>query len=169
MPLDPNQRRAVIEWCDLYLRDCPVCQCRDYVFECVVAMPEVGPAEPPEIRGIPVVPIVCRSCGYTILVSATAMRLAPGMQPTARILRGPGAGDSGHLLRRRKTPRQRLVNCRAVIEVAVAELGRQFLGLGCPRCQAGQAGRRPDPLTRLAEVLRELSDPTSPVTIEFVL
>ena len=60
-------------------------------------------------------------------------------------------------------------NCWTVIEVPVDRLGRQFLGLGCPRCQAGLAHRGPDPLTRLAEVLRELSDPRNPVTIEFVL
>src|SRR6516162_10237775 len=59
-------------------------------------------------------------------------------------------------------------NCWTVIEVPVDGLDGQFLGLGCPRCQAGKADRRPDPLTRLAEVLRELSDPKSPVTIEFV-
>ena len=60
-------------------------------------------------------------------------------------------------------------NCWTVIEVLVDRLDRQFLGLWCPRCQAGRADRRPDPLTRLAEVLRELSDPRCPVTIEFVL
>src|SRR5690349_11971485 len=46
-------------------------------------------------------------------------------------------------------------DCWTVLEVPVDGLGRQFLGLGCPRCQAGKAGRGPDALTRLAEVLRE--------------
>src|SRR5262249_52644175 len=93
MPLDPKQRRAVVEWCDLYLMGCPVCQCRDYVFECVVAMPEVGPAGLSATRGVPVVPIVCRSCGYTILVSAAAMKLVPGMRPTVKAPRTPAAGQ----------------------------------------------------------------------------
>jgi hypothetical protein len=93
MPLDPDQRRAVLDWCDLYLKGCPVCQCHDYVCECVVAMPDLGPDGPSATRGLPVVPIVCRSCGYTVLVSATAMKLVPGMRPTVKVPRVPGAGQ----------------------------------------------------------------------------
>ena len=62
-------------------------------------------------------------------------------------------------------------DCQAWIEVPVDRLDRQFPGLVCPCCRAnvGKAGPRPDPLTRLAEVLRELSDPSSQMTVEFVL
>jgi hypothetical protein len=90
MSLDPEQLQAVVEWHSLYLRGCLVCQCRDYVIEGVVAMPELGPSGPSLTRGLPAVPIVCRNCGHIIFVSATALKFIQAAEPTSEV---PAAGQ----------------------------------------------------------------------------
>jgi hypothetical protein len=85
MALDQDQQRAVIDWYNLHVKKCPICSFEGILIESVNVMPEVGPSGPIQGWGFGAVPIVCKSCGYTILVSATALKFVPASQPPTRI------------------------------------------------------------------------------------
>lgn len=81
MALDEEQRREIVEWYELYVKKCPLCDCEEYLLEAMVGMPELLASGPNPKGGLPVVPIVCKNCGYTILISATAMKFYKPMRP----------------------------------------------------------------------------------------
>lgn len=72
--LTPEQERAIVEWRRLYRPVCRVCGGADVVIEGVSAMPIIENGVVTFTKQIPVVPIVCRHCGDTLLVSATALK-----------------------------------------------------------------------------------------------
>jgi predicted nucleic-acid-binding Zn-ribbon protein len=84
MALTPDEERSVSEWYSLHMKACPLCGCKDILIETIVAMPELL-LEGVGLRSFPAVPIVCRSCGYTILVAATALKFRPPDKNPTRI------------------------------------------------------------------------------------
>lgn len=72
---------AMVEWKRLHLPSCPVCSCKDsIVSEVICAMPALE-----KDQLFPVVPIVCRGCGYTVFVSAAALKLVQPIDQPRRI------------------------------------------------------------------------------------
>jgi hypothetical protein len=83
--LNPEQRQEVIDWYALHVKACPLCECGEYLIESVVGMPEILPTGLSEAGGYVGVPVVCKSCGYTIFVSATALKFFRPVNPPARL------------------------------------------------------------------------------------
>jgi predicted nucleic-acid-binding Zn-ribbon protein len=81
MALDEEQQQTARDWYSLHVKQCPLCACAEYMIEAVVGMPEVLPTGLNPNGGFVVVPIVCLSCGYTILVSATSLKFFKPMRP----------------------------------------------------------------------------------------
>ena len=70
---DPmNLEEVVQEWRSLYLKVCPLCSGERFGYEDLFAMPDAHHRP----RAFEVLPLVCLSCGYTVLVSAAALKLA---------------------------------------------------------------------------------------------
>ena len=85
MMLDPEQEKTVKDWHALYVKKCPLCESPEYFIEAVVGMPDIGPNGPDLTKGFTVIPIICRGCGYTILVAAAGLQFIRPLKLPTRI------------------------------------------------------------------------------------
>lgn len=72
-----ESEKIVLDWLHENYKQCAVCGDNQFSVDAVVAMPVINEKAAIDLKtSFNCVPIVCRSCGYTIIVSATAIRLA---------------------------------------------------------------------------------------------
>jgi hypothetical protein len=70
--------KVVEDWKSLHLKKCPLCECEVFAWENIFILPEyTNPGSVQRPRAFSVLPLVCKSCGYTVLVSAVALKLTP--------------------------------------------------------------------------------------------
>src|SRR5262249_8487561 len=87
MSLDRDAQQAVIDWYNLYVKACPLCSSSEFMIEAAAIMQtfDLNLKLPVEGQGVPVVPIVCKNCGYVVLVSAIALKFLPPSTPLSKI------------------------------------------------------------------------------------
>jgi hypothetical protein len=79
--MDRKLQDAATEWYMVNVKCCQVCSESDPMPAKIMAMLDLMPDGVTLKMGLQVIPIICECCGYTMLVSAEAIRPKPPAKP----------------------------------------------------------------------------------------